>query len=118
MILSDGFQQLQMTGVPASISATAALVREAYSTEFSYHARSSSWRWPTLLEVANYAGGGVWMTIAQFRQDRDMLLVDLRDLPEVPSLFDLTADMEVIEIPRFVDDLTQPTRLDDYQNLG
>lgn len=74
-----------------------------------------------IAEVSHYTGGGVWMTIAQFRQERDMLLVDLRHLPDVPSLFDPESDLDEIETRRFlrdfVADLTQPTRPDDYQNL-
>ncbi|MFC6238036.1 HEPN-associated N-terminal domain-containing protein [Longivirga aurantiaca] len=71
-------------------------------------------------EVAGYSGPTDEATVGMFTQLTDLSVVDLRDLPEVPSLFDparrhLRGPVEFLL--DFVKDVTEVASPDDRQNL-
>lgn len=74
-----------------------------------------------LAEVLNYADKSPMITVAQFEQLRDMRMVDLRNPPVIPSVFDPStqkADLTRIRfLHSFIADLTRPTSPDDESHL-
>lgn len=73
-----------------------------------------------LAEVRGYMAPGDHATVARFETSRPLAVVDLVDLPDVPSLFDATRRglRPAIRFLRgFAADVATPARPDDRQNL-
>ncbi|TDL44668.1 HEPN-associated N-terminal domain-containing protein [Kocuria rosea] len=73
-----------------------------------------------LAEVAGYAEPGAYATVGTWKTTRPMLVVDLVELPVIPSLFDperrhLRQALSFLH--GFAADVARPARPDDYQNL-
>jgi hypothetical protein len=71
-------------------------------------------------EVAGYASPGQEATVGLFTQLTDLTVVDLRDLPSIPSLFDpdkrhLRGPIEFLR--DFVKDVTEVAKPEDTHNL-
>lgn len=74
-----------------------------------------------LAEVASYAGATQHLSLGQFEQFKPLKVVDLRQLPEIPPIFDLKTTEAALSEARFlhdfVADITKPTPPGDNQNL-
>lgn len=73
-----------------------------------------------LAEVKGYVDSGTYATVGSWQTLRPMLVLDLVDLPPIPSLFDLDqrhlrSDLQFLHA--FAADVTHPARPDDKQNL-
>ena len=73
-----------------------------------------------IAEVASYAEPGSYATLARWETARDLPVIDLVNLPEIPSLFDPACrDLRpaIRFLHDFAADVARPARPDDRQNL-